>query len=318
MNKYINYILNFNEYLTFSIINIFVFFLDAIKEKIFFLIKILCIIFEILIQAICIIFLKIYAIMRYSTIPYNWIIIRTWLWNLFRGGHSTPLDIVGVHYIQAPPGGGKSLLLKVLSDQVNQEKKKGVYLTKAIEKPKIDENGNKYVYNRFIDIKSYFDLNPDSKTAGQPIKRFNFNKYIQLFFDEFHLDNNNRDNKTKLYNLFFKPLLEQFISMRHDGCERIILTSQVASNDIQLMPMLARYHTLRLKKGIKWSEWMETGKFIYRPLKFRIKSFIIDPFNPDKKTLERIWNLSITLKNLEDFDSYAMRGSKNNLPLDFN
>lgn len=252
---------------------------------------------------------NIYTISRYLSYPTNKLIVRLWEWHIKNRNAPNPLHVEGVHYIFGPPGAGKSSWSKHDAEERAIKTGKNAYFTHHIEKPKIDENLNTYVHHRVIDIKSYYE----NKVK---IKRYNTEKYPTLYIDEFQILNNNRLNKQKDYNDFFIPFLNDLISVRHLDFDNIYLLSQIPSNDIQIMTMLAGYHELSMKKGVLYSDWLKTGKFRIRPIYFKIKSFKIDQIT-NKKYHVKTQKIMINLDFLEDFESLSMRAANLKLKPDF-
>ena len=225
-----------------------------------------------------------YTELRYLTIPFNFAIVWIWDWYITKNSDKEPLDEIGVHYVQSLPGGGKSSLAKHKADEFMHKYGRSSYITHAFEKTKKDDDGNKYVYHRLVDLKDYYG-------ERKKLKRFNFKKYYALFIDEFHLLNNNRFNKEKTYNDFFKALLDDLIAIRHTDMDRAYILSQLPSNDVQLMAIIAYYHVIKMKKGINYWRWIETGRFERVPLKWRIKTYTIEP-ETLKRVMYRRWSES--------------------------
>lgn len=265
---------------------------------------------ELVLQLISMLLRTTYTAMRWLTIPYNWIIVRTWLWYIFYGVGPEPLDVEGIHYLVAGPGGGKSTLMKQKMDEFMEQSGKTSYVTTKLEKPKIDEATQlKYVYHRWINIKHYYK-------DGKKVMQFNTRLHDRLFIDEFHVLNNNRNNKTREYNNFFIPFINDLVLLRHLGFKTIYLASQVPSNDIQLMSILVRYHEIKLKKGVDYWRWIRTGKFEIVPLKWRINTYQLEPLTM-KKRLVRRWSKRVNMDYLEDFETLNMRNHGSHLKLDF-
>lgn len=256
---------------------------------------------------------SIYAPFRWTTIPLNYIIIRTWLWYVLRDQDNEPLDNTGIHLIRSNPGGGKSMLAYQKANELADHTGFTSYQTSRIEKPRLSEDEKFWVVRHpVIDIKSYY-------RKGKKIKRFNTLKYKALFVDEFHYMNNPRLNRSNDYNEFFLPFLNDLILMRHEGFDNnIYLFSQVPMNDIQLMSILANYHEVELKKGIDYWRWIRTGKFEIIPLYWRISTYTIDRSDPSKKFLYRKWKKHVDVDELEYFDTHAMKNEFSDLPLDYN
>lgn len=254
----------------------------------------------------------IYGFFRWTTIPLNYIIVRSWLWYIFRLSFHEPLDDTGVHLLRSNPGGGKSMLAYQKSNEVADRTGYASYHTSRIEKPHLTEDKKFYaVHHRVINLKNYYK-------KGKKIMQFNTNMYKSLHVDEFHYMNNSRLNKTTEYNDFFIPFLNDLILMRHQGFEHnIYLYSQVPNNDVQIMSILCHYHEIELTKGVDYWRWIRTGKFEIIPKHWRIETYNIDRSNPTKKKLHRVWKKKVDVDNLIYFDTFAMAHEHTNLPVDY-
>ena len=256
----------------------------------------------------------VYPWFRWTTVPLNYLIVRTFLWYIYRDDGKEPLDLPGVHYIVSPPGGGKSMLAFQKSNEIADETGYGSYHTSMIEKPRLSKDGKFYVVtHRVINPKDYYH-------SREKIKRFNTKKYKALFFDEFHAENNSRLNKESAYNDFFIPFMVDLIKMRHFGFDKnIYLFSQVPNNDIQIMSIIARYHEVTIKKGLRYIDWLFRGRFKIEPLYFTIKTYrMIRTTENFRKKLDRVWKKRIDIEALKYFDTHAMAHEFDHLPYDYN
>lgn len=257
----------------------------------------------------------VYSFFRWTTIPFNYIIIRTWLWHILRMTEYEPLDETGVHFIRAKPGGGKSLLAYQKANEILDRTGYAAYFTDPVEKPKLTEDGKFwYVDHKLINLKSYYQ-------SGKAVKRFNTKKWKSLWVDEFQILNNPRLNKKTEYNDFFIPFLNDLLTIRHDGFDNnIYLLSQIPNNDIQLMSMITKYHDIEIRKGINYLRWLRTGKFEILPIKWKISTYNIHIGDGGlvKKVLYRKWTKRVDIDSLDYFDTHARRGMKDHLKLDYN
>jgi len=254
----------------------------------------------------------IYGPFRWTTIPLNLIIVRTWLWYIFRGDEREPLDATGVHFIQAKPGGGKSMLAFQKANEIADRTGYASYMTSAIEKPRISRNNLfKVVTHKVINIRSYY-------REGSKVKQYNTKKRKSLFVDEFHYLNNPRLNKTRDYNGFFVPFQSDLILMRHQGFDNnVYLFSQLPTNDIQIMSIVVFYHEIELKLGVSYWRWLKTGKFQVLPLKWKIKTYSVDLVKNNRKKLYRKWKKKVDQDRLQYFNTFAMKNEFAHLPLDY-
>ncbi len=258
---------------------------------------------------------RIYTFFRWSTIPINFIIVRvSWLWYIFRFEDFDPLRKKGVHYIRALPRGGKSLLAYQLANTIMDETGYSSYMTSQIEKPRLTKNGTHYYVNhQVIDLKSYYG-------KGTKLKRFNTDKFKSMFIDEFHVLNNARLNSTKENKEFFIPFINDLVLLAHLGFDNnIYLLSQVPSNDVQIMSILAGYHEIFLKKGISYWLFIKFGTLKVIPLKIKVKHYTVewDHNGNSKRKLFRTTNRKVDIDRLEFFDTLAERDRDKHLPLDF-
>lgn len=257
---------------------------------------------------------SIYSLFRWSTIPFNFLIVRTWLWYIYGYEESNPLDKKGIHYVRALPRKGKSLLAFNKANRDMESTGFSSYFTSPIEKPKITKDGKFYYLNhKVIDLKSYYK-------DGVKRKRFNTQFFKRLWVDEFHVLNNPRRNNEKENKDFIIPLVNDFVRLTHLGFECIYLLSQVPSNDIQIMSILAGYHDVEVKKGVDYLRWLLTGKFEVLPLYIKVKSHEIvwDSNGSWKKVLKRTWKERINQDNLPYFETLAERHVDDHLPFDYN
>jgi hypothetical protein len=256
---------------------------------------------------------SIYGPFRWSTIPLNYLIVRSFLWYIFRDAEIEPLDKEGLHYVRGNPGGGKSMLAFQKSNEIVERTGYASYHTSRIEKPRLSEDGKFYVVShRVINPRNYYK---DRKK----LMRYNTQRYKSFFVDEFHVANNSRLNKEKKYNDFFVPFLNDLILMRHEGFENnIYIFSQVPTNDIQIMSVLAMYHEVEIKKGLRYIDWLVRGRFEISPLYFKITSYTIDKTSSDfRKKIYRKWRKRIDVEKLKYFDTIAMKNEFDDLPLDY-
>lgn len=256
----------------------------------------------------------IYGFFRWTTAPFNFIIVRTWLWYVFGYDETNPLDKNGVHYIRGLPGKGKSLLAYDKANRDMEESGFSSYMTSSIEKPKVTADGKYYYVNhKVISLFNYYK-------DGKSIRRFNTQYFKKMWVDEFHVLNNPRRNNEKGNKDFIIPFINDLVRLRHFGFKAIYLLSQVPSNDVQIMSFLVGYHDVEVKKGVHYLRWLMTGKFEVLPLYIKMKSYdIIWESNGSwKKVLKRTWKYRINQDGLPFFDTLAERDVNKELPLDYN
>lgn len=247
------------------------------------------------------IIIRFYEIARFTTIPLNKIWIFGWIYSIKRGHEGGELlDVDGVHYISALPGGGKSSLMYAKVKDYARQTAKASYITTMMEKPKWDSEG-RYVNHRYFTLKEFYQ-------DGEQIKTFNTKYFNNLIVDEFHLLNNNRKNKEKAYNAVFLPFINSLVVMRHMGIKKVLISSQMYKNDSQLMQLIKYYHQVKVRKGFDYKGWLKTGKFKFTILGWYITSFTATQEN-NGFTLQKVktWYKKCNPEYLVDFETLSMK-----------
>jgi len=256
-----------------------------------------------------------YGFMRWSTIPYNWFILRVWQWYISNPAERKPWMKPGIHYWSSPPRGGKSITSWELAEWLREKTGYASYFTSPIEKPRLSEDGTYwYVYHRYIHLNRYYK-------EGKKVLNYNTDKYKSMFKDEKQVEQNPRLNKTKEYNQIYIPEHTDDILLAHQGFDNNIhILSQHAKHDAQTMEVLAMYHRIeKTVKGVNYRKWLEDGKFELVPIYVRITAYTIESaFNEIKLKKFKRYKLKISYQNLPYFDTHAEANRYKHLPKDYN
>ena len=255
-----------------------------------------------------------YGLFRWTTFYMNWIIIRTWLWYVFRPFDSKPYLTNTLKYWKGDPGAGKSLSSYIIAEEIREETGMASYFTSPIEKPRLSEDGRYwYVYHRVIDLADYYK---DRKK----VKNFNTKLYACLWKDENNLRQNPRFNKEKDYNEIFKPEHDDEVLLRHLGFKHgMNVISQQTRTDSQRMETTAYYFEVKKTvKGINFMKWLQDGKFEIIPVRIKIDVFTLQVgFGDMKRHLVRKMSIPIPYEKLKYYETHAEAGRFAHLPLDY-
>lgn len=148
---------------------------------------------------------------------------------------------LGSHLITAYPGGGKTLKMNQIINEVDKEKY--FFLSNLKE---------------FDGVKTFdlFDMFKD----GEQVKRFpttdeKGRKIYGVIFDEINLNFNKRLNRSKEYNDAFVGLIEFVVSHRHQDIPRIYFIGQkLELQDTQLQSLFVYWHDI-IKKKQRYKYW---------------------------------------------------------------
>lgn len=252
--------------------------------------------------------IQFYNLARWTTIPLNKLWILGWLELILSGDGKEPLDEEGLHYITGLQGSGKSSLMFAKMKDYAHKTGRASYVNTKMEKPKLSVNGY-YVYHRLFSADEFYK----DKVA---IKQFNTEMFCSIVYDELHFFNNNRMNRSNDYNSTFIPMINDNVLMRHKNIKWVLYSSQFPRNDIQIMTLLKGYHRVKVKKGIDYRKWLETGKFEISLLGWRIKSYELEiSENNYKLKLVKRW-FKRNNNYLGDYDTLAMRDVNKDVPID--
>lgn len=260
------------------------------------------------------IYSKFGVIIRSLSMPWGYGIIYGHIYYLKRLVTRYPLLRPGIQMVRAKVGGGKSLTSFVIASLVLKRTGHPSYMTAAVEKPKLSEDGKYwYVLHPVVSLDDYY-------SKGKKHKRFNTKKYKNFHKDENHLRHNPRLNKTKEYNEKYIPEHQDELVMRHQGFQTITKYSQHPKLDIQDMETIDLMHEVETIKDIRIKDWIDSGKYNYVPVKLRFQSYFINTDFEGKisRTLFKEWELPVPYEVLLDFETYAEKNRDSHLPLDFN
>lgn len=253
---------------------------------------------------------------RYLTLPLHWIWIYLWTYFQSYDDEIDPTNKVGVHYVQALAGGGKSTFMWQKMKDYADKTGKCSYVTTKMEKVKYDDLGQAYLNHIYFQPSEFYGLKNKDDTFGSQLKYFDNELATALIFDEMHVLNNNRNNRTSAYNHIFGPLITSFVLQRHRKFPWIIIGSQMPKNDIQIMSNLTSYNKVQIKKGFIYKKWLEDGKFIRRIKGWRVMSYEVAN-DKDYLKLEsrKRWFKKATV-DFSDFETLNMSQLDPNTPVD--
>ncbi len=249
------------------------------------------------------------------TISYPWSAIypKTYKFLMKRKIHKIPLLRPGVQMVRSKVGGGKSLTSFVLAQLVLRRTGHPSYMTSAVEKPKLSEDGKFwYVMHPVVDLDNYY-------AKGKKLQRYNTKRFKNFHKDENHLRFNPRLNKTKEYNDKYIPEHKDELLMRHDGFTTITKYSQHIRLDSQDMETIDLMHEVETIKDIPVKKWISDGKYEYIPVKLKFTSYRLEvEFDGSiKRKFFKNWSLEVKYEDLIQFNTYAEANASVGLPFDF-
>jgi hypothetical protein len=210
-------------------------------------------------------------LMRYTTFPIHWL----WIWwDLnhieHEGIEDLPTFKVGAHYIYGKPGSGKSTFTYHAMMDYAYHTGKCSYTTASMETPRTDLNGMPYFYHQIFSPSDFFQ--DGEQVTGFEDERFNF-----IVYEEMLTQYQQRNNAKKVYNDEVLPMVAAMGTQRHQGIDLFYFISQLPKNDIAIMQMIKGYHEPKIKKGLDYKLWLDTGKIRFKILGWKIKSYIVEP-----------------------------------------
>ncbi len=253
---------------------------------------------------------------RYLTIPLHWIWILLWAYLENYDNQLDPTNKEGLHYIQAPVGGGKSTFEWQKMYDYGRMTGKCSYVTTKMERIKYDDLGQPYLNHIRFDIHEFYGLKNKDEKFGTQLKRFNSKLATAIVIDELHVLNNNRNNRTSEYNHTFIPMINSFVLQRHFGIKWILVASQMPKNDTQIMSILTSYNKIRIKKGFMYKKWLEDGKFIRRIKGWTVHTYSVSADNDYLKLdSKQKWFKEATV-NFDDFETLNMKDMLDHVDVD--
>lgn len=208
--------------------------------------------------------------MRYTTFPIHWIWIRL---HLRKESSSKITDLrlfkKGAHYIYGLPEAGKSTLIYHVMMDYAYYSGRTSYTTERMELPRKDIFGKHYYLHQQFQPSEFFQ-------DGKQVVALDTNKHNVVVYEEMLSKYHQRNNNSNEHNNEVLPLVASMGGQRHQGkgIDLFYFISQLPTNDISIMQMLAGYHEPRIKKGFDYKHWLETGKF-----RFGIKGWWITSYN---------------------------------------
>lgn len=170
------------------------------------------------------------------------------------------LHALGTHIITAYPGGGKTLLMNKIINDVDKEK----YF--FLSNMKEFSGDNVYAF----DIEDIFQDN--EQIASFPVIDEKGRKLYGVIFDEINLQFNKRLNRKSAYNDIFIGLIEFLVSHRHQDVPRVYFIGQkLELQDTQLQSLFKIQHDIiKCKKFPKYKPYNLSGNLIYFPTKLKV------------------------------------------------
>lgn len=230
--------------------------------------------------------------------------VFTWLFNIIKYllHKEGILHAPGSHIITSYPGGGKTLTVNKIINQVDRSKY--FFLSN------IDE----FEGVKSFDICELFGNTTQQKSI--PLVDEYGRKLYAIIFDEINLTFNKRLNRRSDYNDIFVGLIEFLVSHRHQGVPRVYFIGQkLELQDTQLQSLFKYQHDIiRTKRRPKYWFYYDNGYIAMIPHKLvfmhRIKSQEAqDQFVDYKKT-----RLKIKENDLKTYNTKALAMNYISLP----
>ena len=214
---------------------------------------------------------KLGKISRKLTFPLHWLDIWFELWRLQKltSIHDLPIFEVGAHYFYGKPGAGKSTGTYHAMMQYAYYTGKFALTTEPMEMPRKNLNGTEYYYHSVFKPSELFQ---DGIQVASIPERYNV-----IVYEEMLTKYNQRNNKSSSYNDEVIPMIAAMGTQRHQGIDLFYFLSQLPITDVQIMLMLAGYHKIKVKKGLDYAYWLDTGKIRFNIKGWKIKSYTIEP-----------------------------------------
>jgi hypothetical protein len=211
-----------------------------------------------------------YIFCRHNLFVWLFLIIKNWLCK------PSILHNLGSHIITAYPGGGKTLLMNKIINDVDETKYFFLSNMKEFSKD------NVYSFN----LEDIFKDN--EQVASFPIIDDKGRKLYGVIFDEINLTFNKRLNRKSSYNDIFIGLIEFLVSHRHQDVPRVYFIGQkLELQDTQLQSLFKIQHDIiKCRKFPKYKPYNLSGNLIYYPIRLKVIHKIksdTDEFLPYKK-----------------------------------
>ena len=249
-------------------------------------------------------------IIRYLTYPGSWFIFQLikWIKTLHKNRDLTCKP--GIHIHIGGPGTGKTLGVKRVMDYFLDEYGYASWINYKFEKPKVDEEGTYYNHAQWAFDDLYGVKMDHGKLVGYQKYKLPYHYFKIRVADENHLTFYTRMNRTNQYNLIFKPYSEDLVVSRQEDCVATHIMSQITP-DVILMSLSDYVHYPETIKDLDYRHWLETGRIEIIPIKIKYETH---KWRNGKLNKKKVWSARITTRNLEDFDSHALRNNRKHIP----
>lgn len=236
-------------------------------------------------------------LMRYSTYPLHWIWIK---WDIKKFDTSDikelPLFQLGSHYIYGLPKAGKSTFTYHAMMDYAYLTGKTSYTTHPMELPRKNVFGHDYFYHQHFRPEDNF-------IDGKQEYAFDTKHHNVIVYEEMIGDYHQRNNSKNSHNNEILPLVASMAGQRHqgEGIDLFIFISQLPGNDISIMQMLAGYHIPRIVKRFDYKHWLNTGKYKWSIKGWKVESYKIQVTGRhDYKLIDKV-NWFYDFKYEDDF-----------------
>ena len=230
--------------------------------------------------------------------------IFTWFWNVLKYLFYKEglLHANGTHIITAYMGGGKTLLMNKIINDVDRSKY--FFLSNIKE---FDDVAT-------FDISELFDDTTQKKSI--PLKDQYGRRLYGVIFDEINLQFNKRLNRRSDYNDLFIGLVEFLVSSRHQGIPRVYFIGQkLELQDTQLQSLFKYQHDIiKTKRFPKYWFYYDNGYISMIPRKLVIQHRVKSREVQDEFIDYRKQKVKIVEKDLTTYKTNALALNYINLP----
>jgi len=228
--------------------------------------------------------------------------IFTYLFNVLKAifARQSILFAKGTHFISAYPGGGKTLLMSHLINEIDKDKY--FFISNMAE---FNDVKTLDIDKIFYDNKQNFSI-PTTDEYGR--------KLYAIIFDEINLNFNKRLNRKTTYNDIFIGLVEFLVSHRHQDIPRIYFIGQkLELQDTQLISLFKYHHDIIKCKRWAFYWFYKENKYIdFIPRKLVIDNYIKD--FTDNFLLLSTKKIKIKESDLKSYDTKYLGNLYKSLP----
>lgn len=228
--------------------------------------------------------------------------IFTYLFNVIKSifARQSILYAKGTHFISAYPGGGKTLLMSHIINDI--DKSKYFFISNMAE---FNDSKTIDIEKIFFDNKQNFSI-PTKDEYGRTL--------YAIIFDEINLNFNKRLNRKTTYNDIFIGLVEFLVSHRHQDIPRIYFIGQkLELQDTQLISLFKYHHDIIKCKRWPFYWFYKENKYIdFIPRKLVIDNYVKD-FN-DTFLLLSTKKVKIKETDLKSYDTKYLGNLYKSLP----